>query len=255
MKQLIGSFMEKKHLLLFVGMLFLVSLKAEAATTVTVDNNEKVTVIQPSGYAQPVVTPVVITREGVTGDFEGRIIEIDTLRYLIIVQDTQGRNTSVSVKPEMINHYRVGDTVLIHPTTDLTVMTLAVNPKDFEGEIIRVDIPNNQIVVQDTTGRERKVLMKQGMIGTYKVDDYVRIHLMADLKEAKTIETVNNVRNIEGNIVSVDASRNQIVVRGTEGKESVVILRPGQVNNYRVGDHVRIYHVTNQNQVQVIRII
>jgi len=109
--------------------------------------------------------------------------------------------------------------------------------------------------VLDTNGRERKVQLKQGMIGTYKVDDYVRIHLMADLKEAKTIETIRDVRNLEGNIVSVDTSRSQIVVRGADGKDSTVLLRQGQINNYRMGDHVRIYLLANHEQVQVIRII
>src|SRR3989338_440543 len=41
-----------------------------AATTVTVDNNDKVTVIQP--VVPAAVVPVVITREGMAGDFEGR---------------------------------------------------------------------------------------------------------------------------------------------------------------------------------------
>ncbi len=232
------------------------SWPAHASTTVIVDKNEQVTVTQSAGYvAQAVVTPVVVTREVTAGDFEGRVVEIDYALYQMFVRDIDSKDRQIAVRQEMINNYRVGDYVLIRPTTDFTVITLAENPKDFEGEIIRVDIPKNQIVVQDTTGRERKVQMKQGMIGTYKVDDYVRVHLMADLKEAKTIETVGEARNLEGRILSVDAASSRIVIRGNDGSDSTVILRQGQANNYHVGDNVRVYLLANHEQVQVIRVI
>ena len=253
MNQWIRNFINRTNIPLFIALFLLVSLKAQAATTVTVDNNDKVTVTQPN--VQAAVIPVVITQQVMAGDFEGRIVEVDYSQNQIIVQDSNGVNRQVLVTPDMINNYRIGDTVLIHPTTAVTLITMEENPKDFEGEIIRVDMSKSQIVVQDTSGRERRVQLKQGMIGTYKVDDYVRIHLMADLKEAKTIETIRDVRNLEGNIVSVDTSRSQIVVRGADGKDSTVLLRQGQINNYRMGDHVRIYLLANHEQVQVIRII
>ncbi len=253
MNQWIRNFINRTNIPLFIALFLLVSLKAQAATTVTVDNNDKVTVTQPN--VQAAVIPVVITQQVMAGDFEGRIVEVDYSQNQIIVQDSNGVNRQVLVTPDMINNYRIGDTVLIHPTTAVTLITMEENPKDFEGEIIRVDMSKSQIVVQDTSGRERRGQLKQGMIGTYKVDDYVRIHLMADLKEAKTIETIRDVRNLEGNIVSVDTSRSQIVVRGADGKDSTVLLRQGQINNYRMGDHVRIYLLANHEQVQVIRII
>lgn len=230
-------------------------LPVQAETTVTVDNGDRVTVTQSGGRPQEIVAPVVVVREAVPGDFEGRIVEIDYSRYQIVVQDADGRGREVSMLPETINNYRVGDTVLVHPTTDVTLVTLRENPRDFEGTIIRVDMSESQIVVQDTTGRERRVQLKQGMIGTYKVDDYVRVHLMADLREAKTIETVRDARNLEGRIVGVDNSRSQVVVRGEDGKDSAVLLRQGQAGNYRVGDHVRIHLLAGREQVQVIRII
>lgn len=62
--------------------------------------------------------------------------------------------------------------------------------RDFEGTIVRVDYRANEIVVRDTTGRERRVIVKQGMIGQYKVDDRVRVQLMADMKEARMIRVV-----------------------------------------------------------------
>src|SRR3989338_279250 len=236
---------------------------AQATTTVTVDDNNNVTVNQPNRVIQPVVTetvvlqqtPVVITREAIAGAFEGRIVEVNYSRNQITIQDANGTDRQVSVKPDAINSYRVGDYVQIRPTADLTIITIEENPKDFEGEIIRVEMSKGQIIVQDTNGRERRVQMKQGMISTYKVDDYVRVHLMADLKEAKTIETIRGVRNLEGNIVRGDASRSLVVVRGTDGKDSAVIVRQGQVDNYRVGDNVRIYLLENREQVQVIRVI
>ncbi len=263
MKRSIGSFMEKMHVSLFIALLLLVSLKAEAATTVTVDNNDKVTVVQPNVVVQPVLTetvvlqqtPAVITRETIAGDFEGRVVGIDYSRNQILVREANNNERPEVVAPEVINNYRVGDYVLVHPTTALTVLTMQENPKDFEGDIIRVDMSKNQIVVLDTNGRERKVQLKQGMISTYKVDDYVRIHLMADLKEAKTIETINDVRNLEGNIVSIDTSRSQLVVRDEHGKDAVVWVRQGLVNNYGIGQHVRIYILPNHEEAQLIRVV
>ncbi len=228
---------------------------AHASTTVTVDSNEKIIVTQPVAYVQTAVTPMVITRAPITGDFEGRIVDIDYSLNQIIVQDAFGTDRAVVVQPEMVNHYRIGDYVVVHPTTSVMLITMEENPRVFEGEIIRVDIPNGQIVVLDTNGRERKVQLKQGMYGAYKVDDYVRIQLMSDLKEAETIQTIREVRNLEGNIVRVDTQRSRIVVRSSEGKDNAVIVRQGQIHNYRTGDRVRIYLLQNREQVQVIRVI
>ena len=263
MKQLMGSFMQKTHVSLFIVMLLLVSLKVQAATTVTVDNNDNVTVNQSNGVVPPVITetvvltqtPVVIIREAIVGAFEGRIVEVNFSRSQITLQDANGTDRQVLVKPEMINSYRVGDYVQIRPTADLTIITLEENPKDFEGDIIRVDMSKSQIVVLDTNGRERKVQLKQGMISTYKVDDYVRIHLMADLKEAKTIETINDVRNLEGSVVNIDSSRSQIIVRDEHGKDSAVLVRQGLINNYSIGQRVRIYILPNHDEAQLIRVI
>lgn len=193
--------------------------------------------------------------QSVQGDFNGRVVEVNYSQNWILVENAHGAQRQVLVRPEMINSYRVGDYVQVRPAADLTIVTLEENPRDFEGQIIRVDIPNNQIVVLDTNGRERRVDMKQGMIGTYKVDDYVRIHLMADLKEAKTIETVRNIRRIEGDIVSIDPSRSQIVVRDSHGKDTVIWVRQGLVTNYTSGQRVLIYTLPDRDQAQSIRII
>lgn len=250
--------LDKTVRVFFVALLLLVcGAPAFAATTVTVDD-DKVTVTQPNTRAQTVQTASVVpvvTRQAVTGDFEGRIADIDYAQSLIIVQDASGVGRAVPVKPETINSYRIGDYVVIHATADVALITVEENPRDFEGEIIRVDIPEGRIVVLDTNGRERKVQLKQGMIGTYKVGDYVQIRLMADLKEALTIKTLRDVRNIEGRIVSVDPSTNQIVVRDNDGEDSAVIVRQGLAHNYRTGDQVRIYLLPNRDQVQVIRVI
>lgn len=263
MKRSIGSFMKKAHVSLFIALLLLVSLKAQAATTVTVDDNNNITVKQPNSVVQPVVTetvvlnqtPAVITREAIAGDFEGRVVGIDYSKNQILIREANNNERQEIVAPEVINNYRVGDYVLVHPTTALTVLTMQENPKDFEGEIIRVDMSKGQMVVLDTYGRERKVQLKQGMISTYKVDDYVRVHLMADLKEAKTIETLSDVRNLEGNIVNIDTVRSQIVVRDEHGKDAVVWVRQGLINNYSIGQHVRIYILPNHEEAQLIRVV
>lgn len=261
MKQFTGSFIEKSPaalfviLALFTGLLLLVSLEAHATTTVTVDNNDKVIVTQPVTYVPVTAVPAVVTREAVSGDFGGRIVEINYLRPQILVHDTNGRDREVLVQSEMINNYRIGDTVLIHPTTTVTLITMEENPKDFEGGIIRVDIPKRQIVVQDTNGRERKVQLKEGMIGNYKVDDYVQVHLMSDLKEAKTIETVRNIRRLEGNIVKVDSQASRMVIRDMNGRERTVLVRQGMITSYSVGNQVQVYQLADREDVQLVRII
>jgi len=242
---------------IFIALLCLVTSNAYAATTVTVDSNENIAVSQPVVVAQPVAVsvPAVITREAVAGDFEGRIVGINYPLNQVVVREDNNNERLLTVTPDVINSYRVGDYVIVHPTADVTVLTMQDNPKDFEGDIIRVDMSDNQLVVLDTNGRERKVQLKQGMIGTYKVDDYVRIHLMEDLKEAKTIETLRNVRNFEGRVVSIDSAKSVIVVRDTHDKEAIVIVRQGLINNYSIGQQVRIYTLPDHNEAQLIRVI
>jgi hydrogenase maturation factor len=245
-----------------VFMFLLISLPAQASTTVTVDDNSTVTVEQTQAVTQPAVTetvvvnetPVLTTQEVMAGDFEGRISQINYSQSWVMVQDANGTERQVSVKPDMINSYRIGDYVLIHPTSSVTLITMEENPKDFEGEIIRVDTAKGQIIVQDTNGRERRVQMKQGMIGTYKVDDYVRIHLMADLKEAKTIETVN-VGRLDGSVVRVDPQDSRMVIRDTQGNERTVLVRQGSITTYRVGNQVRVYQLADHEDVQLVRVI
>lgn len=134
------------------------------------------------------------------------------------------------------------------------IVTTVQDPKDLEGEIIRVDASDSQIVLLDADNRERKVLLKQGMIGTYKVGDYVQIHLMADLKEAKTIKTVRTA-DIDGNVVATDYARNQIVVRDETGTDRVVILNPNMSGKNVVGDHVRLYVVSESPNVKEVKLI
>jgi len=101
-----------------------------------------------------VVTPVVVTQEVTQW-----ILKADRghryPRYRSL-SATPMAGQGVSVKPGMINNYRIGDYVLIHPTVCALVTLEEENPKDFEGEIIRVDMPQSQIVVQDTNGREEE---------------------------------------------------------------------------------------------------
>ncbi len=204
---------------------------------------------------RPAAAPMIVTRTEITGDFEGRITQVNYTQNMITINDTNGRDRQVSVKPEIINNYRVGDYVQIRPMTDLTVITIEENPRDFEGEVTGIDGTKGRIVVLDTNGRERKFQLKQGTYNNYKVDDYVRVHLSSDLRDALTIKTLNDVRNLEGRIITIDAPRSWILVRGTNGKENAVFVRQGQIQNYRVGDQVRIYTLENLDQVQTIRVI
>ena len=134
------------------------------------------------------------------------------------------------------------------------VIAQTEDPRKLEGEIIRVDIPESQILVRDVDSRERRVELKQGMISGYKVGDYVQIYLMADLKEAKTIRTVRTA-DIDGEVVATDYTRSQIIVRDSSGADRVVILSPGMNNKYQVKDRVQLYVVAEQPDIKEVRLI
>jgi hypothetical protein len=154
-------------------------------------------------------------------------------------------------------------TVVVRETP--VIIAAEQNPRDFEGEIVKVETPRNatdnrhgEIVVRDTFGRDRRVQIKQGMIGNYKVGDYVEIHLMADLKEAKDIHTVKRTPDFEGTVVSVDTPSNVIIVRDSRSQDRTVQIVPDLITTYKVGDRVRLYEVAYRDYqpprtVQVLR--
>lgn len=176
-------------------------------------------------------------------------------------------NNSVTVDP-------AGSTTISDPGTRTVVVretpvviTREENPRDFEGEIVKVETsrgaaPDNQaggeIVVRDMFGRDRRVQIKPGWIGNYKVGDYVEVHLMADLKEAKDINTIKRTPDFEGTVVTVDTPTNVIVVRDSRSQDRSVQIVPDLITSYKVGDRVRLYEVTARDYqpprtVQVLR--
>jgi ribosomal protein L21E len=178
---------------MFIALLLLVSFKAQATTTVTVDDSNRVQVSQ--GQPQTVIVqevPVVVAQPVNSADFEGEIEKIDRSTRVLDVIDTEGRTRQVLVTQETLDTYRAGDFVQIHPVAGIREVTFIreESNRDLEGRIINVDNSQGTIVVHDAQGRDRRVTLKKGMISNYKVDDYVRIHLMADLKEAKMIRTI-----------------------------------------------------------------
>ncbi len=142
------------------------------------------------------------------------------------------------------------------PVVDATPVIIARenNPKEFEGEIIQVDLPEHQILVRDAEGRDRRVTVKQGMINNYKVDDYVQVSLMEDLKEAKMIHVVQDAFHFEGTIVGVDSSTNHIVVRDKTQTDKTVLVASGMTAYFKTGDRVRIYLVPEYKEARFIRI-
>ena len=128
------------------------------------------------------------------------------------------------------------------------------NTKEFEGEILSVDYPDSQILVRDTSGRDRRVIVKQGMINNYKVGDYVKVELMADHKEAKMIRTLKDVSHFEGTVVTIVPTSNQLVVRDS-GQDRTVIVAAGMTEFFKPGDRVRIYLLTHGDEVRYIRVL
>ena len=154
----------------------------------------------------------------------------------------------------------VTEPVIVQPAPVVVVKPVVVtkveDPRALEGEIIRVDYPDKQIVVEDIDGRERKVTLKQGMINSYKVGDYVVVYLMADLKEAKTI-TTKHTADLEGNIISIDETNGRMIILESNGsgKNVLVAVKPGLINNYKVGDRIRLYVVSDTPDFGEVRMI
>ena len=79
----------------------------------------------------------------------------------------------------------------------LSLSAFAMDEPDLEGPIVKVNTNKNEITVKNigqhsrSKNKEKKVLVKQGMINNYKMHDYVQIRLMADNYEAKMIEKVS----------------------------------------------------------------
>ena len=164
-------------------------------------------------------------------------------------RDQPGASTTTVVQPVVPV---VSETVVLQSPT--VVITKTEDPRELEGQIIRVDYPKSEIVVEDINGRDRRVLLKQGMINYYKVDDYVKIHLMADLREAKTIKT-QRTADLDAEIVSIDYTNNLIIVHNRDGRDVRVLIRPGMVNHYKAGDHVRLYVASDYPDLQEAKMI
>lgn len=144
-------------------------------------------------------------------------------------------------------------TVLLQKQT--VVLMEQQDPRNLEGTVIKVNLVGRELLVRDINGRERQVkMMKQSMINNYKAGDYVQIYLTRDLTEAKKIRT-KQMPDLEGDIVGVDMGTNVIIVRDTNGIDRSAIIRPTMIRGYRVGDRVRFYAVSENDNIQEAQII
>ncbi len=142
---------------------------------------------------------------------------------------------------------------VVEPTQ--VVVVSESDSREFEGEIISVDYPGNQIMVREPNGRERRVDIKQGMISNLKVNDYVEVQLMMDNKEAKMVKKVKEARLIEGTIIVLNTDAQQLVLQDANGQSHTVLMTPGNINQFRTGEHVRVYAISNDRPVRYIRVI
>ena len=200
------------------------------------------------------------------GDKMKKLSIVNGILFMLILLPAAARaETTVTVDQGNVtvdqNQPNTVTTTVVRPAATQTVVvqnppvvfTKTEDPREIEGVIVRVEIPRNEIVVEDVNGREHRVLMKQGMINNNKVDDYVKIYLMADMREAKTIQT-QRTADLDGNIVTLDYT-NSVVVIHENDRDSRVLMTPAMISRYKVGDHVRLYVVTNYNDLQEAKII
>lgn len=76
-----------------------------------------------------------------------------------------------------------------------TAVCWAGEDPDLEGPIVRIDYTKSIILVRNDLEnkigkRDYRVKVKQGMIGGYMKDDWIKVWLMADRREAAHIELV-----------------------------------------------------------------
>ncbi len=77
----------------------------------------------------------------------------------------------------------------------LTSVSWAGEP-DMEGRITKIDVTKSVITVKNELDnkigkREKRVIVKQGMINDYKKNDKLKIWMMADGREAGHIERID----------------------------------------------------------------
>ncbi len=76
----------------------------------------------------------------------------------------------------------------------LSFSALAMDDPDLEGPIVKINTVKNEIMVQNIgknsrlKNKQKKVLVKQGMINGFRMNDYVQVRMMADNYEAAMIE-------------------------------------------------------------------
>ncbi len=129
------------------------------------------------------------------------------------------------------------------------------DPRHLEGRVGKVDLIRKELTIHNSNGRDQKVLlMKQGMINQYTIDDYVEIYLTRDLKEALKIKTKHSP-DLEADVVGVDLASNVIIVRAANGPDRRVIISPSMIQGYQVGDRVRFYVVSENADLQEAQII
>ncbi len=129
------------------------------------------------------------------------------------------------------------------------------DPRDLEGRVVKVELNRKRLTIHDLDGRDRRVLlMKQGMINKYRVDDYLQIRLTRDLKEALTVRTIR-VPDVEASVVSVDRTNNVIIVRTANGQDRRVMVQPNMIQQYQTGDRVRFYVISQNGDLQEAQIV
>ena len=170
-------------------------------------------------------------------------VTIDGSRVIVTPEPTR---QVIEIQP------RGSQTVFIQK--EYTVTSAVVDPAWLEGQVTKVDVTAYQVTVRDIDGRERRINLKQGMINNQKVGDYVRIQLTPDLKDAMMVR-VQTDADIEGEVVRIDRNLNQVVLRQRNGAERVIVLRSTMLDNYKVGDTLRLYVVSDYSDVTEVNVI
>lgn len=62
-----------------------------------------------------------------------------------------------------------------------------IDKSELQGQIKTIDYVKNVFLLKDERGFEKRIMAKQGMIGTFKVGDRVKVKMMKDNKEAKMV--------------------------------------------------------------------
>ena len=66
-----------------------------------------------------------------------------------------------------------------------------IDKRKLKGQILSINYSKRRITLRDDRGFTKKIIVKQGMIGRFKVRDPIEVKMMRDNRDAKMIKRID----------------------------------------------------------------